>query len=91
MKSRAEDNEKRLGAMKMRSDAAEALAETAEARSAALREASEASARQAARAENLLTELHDKVVAAFGISSRAPFALEAVTRQTAFDHRTSAA
>ena len=91
MKTHAEDADKRAEAMKARLEAAEARAATAEARAVALKDASDAAAHQAMAAETLSTELHDKVVAAFGIGSRAHVALEAVATRTVLDEARSAA
>ncbi len=63
MKSQAEETDRQLQAMKARAEAAEARAAAAEARATALQQVSEAAARQAAAAENLSTEFHDKVIA----------------------------
>jgi hypothetical protein len=78
-KAQIDASEHTISALKARSDAAEARAAQAEARCSALEKA----AGQAALAEQLSTKLHDKVVTAFGIGSRAHPVLEAVATQAA--------
>ena len=68
-------------ALKARCEAAEVRASAAEQRATALERASAAG--HAAIAEQLSTKLHDKVVAAFGIGSRAHPVLEAVATRAA--------
>lgn len=80
MKAHAEETEKKLQAMKARAETAEVRATAAEARVASLEQASAAAARQAVAAETLSTEFHDKVIATFGIGSRAYGALEIATK-----------
>lgn len=75
MKSQVEEYEKRLSAMKQRAEAAEMRAE-------AVKERAEAAERAAFEKEDLSTRFHDKVVAAFGIGSRAHGVLEAVAKGT---------
>ena len=75
MKSQVEEYEKRLGAMKQR-------AEIAEARADAVKERAYAAEQVASEKEDLSTRFHDKVVAAFGIGSRAHGVLEAVAKGT---------
>lgn len=72
-------------AMKQRCDAAEARAALAEQRTTAMERASAQAAGHAAMAESLSTRLHDKVVAAFGIGSRAHPVLEAVATRSTVD------
>lgn len=86
LKAQAEASEQDASALKARCDASEARAAAAEQRAAALERASAQAAGHAAMAEQLSTKLHDKVVSAFGIGSRAHPVLEAVaTRATATD------
>ena len=85
MKAHADEAQKQLHAMKARAEAAETRAAAAEARSTALQQASTAAARQAIAAESLSTEFHDKVIATFGIGSRAHTALEAASKATDAD------
>lgn len=82
LKSQLADAERAAAAAKTRCDAAEAHAAQAEAKIAALERASAQAAGHAALAESLSTKLHDKVVSAFGIGSRAHPVLEAVATQT---------
>lgn len=70
-------------ALKARGEAAEARAAAAEQRVRALERASAQAAAHAATADQLSTKLHDKVVAAFGIGSRAHPVLEAVATRAA--------
>ena len=70
-------------ALKARCEAAEVRASAAEERAMALERASTEAAGHAAIAEQLSTKLHDKVVAAFGIGSRAHPVLEAVATRAA--------
>ncbi len=70
-------------ALKNRCEAAEARASAAEQKATALEQASMQAAQHAAMAEQLSTKLHDKVVAAFGIGSRAHPVLEAVATRAA--------
>lgn len=83
LKTQLDTSEVTAAAIKQRCDAAEARAAMAEQRATALERASAQAAGQAALAESLSTKLHDKVVSAFGIGSRAHPVLEAVaTRAT---------
>ena len=91
MKAHAEDTERRFEAMKTRSEAAEARALAAEARSTALEKASQAAALKIAEAESRSSEFHDKVVASFGMGSRAYVALEAVSSAPSRPQQASAA
>ncbi len=70
-------------ALQTRCEAAEARASAAEQKATALEQASMQAAQHAAVAEQLSTKLHDKVVAAFGIGSRAHPVLEAVATRVA--------
>ncbi len=70
-------------ALEARCEAAEARAASAEQKVAALESASIQAARYAVRAEQLSTKLHDKVVSAFGIGSRAHPVLQAVATRSA--------
>ena len=70
-------------AFKARCEAAEARASVAEQIATALERASMQAAQHAVVAEQLSTKLHDKVVAAFGIGSRAHPVLEAVATRAA--------
>ncbi len=70
-------------ALQTRCEAAEARALAAEQKARALEQASTQAAQHAAMAEQLSTKLHDKVVAAFGIGSRAHPVLEAVATRAA--------
>ncbi len=72
-------------AFKARCEAAEARACVAEQIATALEKASTQAAQHAVVAEQLSTKLHDKVVAAFGIGSRAHPVLEAVATRVAAD------
>ena len=72
-----------ISTLKRRSDAAEARAIKAEQKAAALQQAATQAIEHAASAERLSTKLHDKVVTAFGLGSRAHPVLEAVATQTA--------
>ena len=89
MKSQAEDTDRQLQAMRARAEAAEARAASAEARATALQQTSEDAARQAAAAENLSTEFHDKVIATFGIGSRAHSVLEIASKMGPVDQAAS--
>lgn len=73
MKVQVEEYEKRMLAMKQR-------AEAAEARAAAIQNRALAAEQAASEKEDLSTRFHDKVVAAFGIGSRAHGVLEAVAK-----------
>ena len=83
LKDQAEALEQETATLKQRCVAAEARAGRAEAQVTALEKASAEAASQAALAEQLSTKLHDKVVTAFGIGSRAHPVLEAVATQIA--------
>ncbi len=83
LKARVDTAEQASAALKARCDAAEARAALAEQRANALERASAQSAAHAATADRLSTTLHDRVVAAFGIGSRAHPVLEAVVTRTA--------
>ncbi len=83
LKAQAERSEQAVASLKVRCDAAEARADMAEQKASALERASIQAAGQTAEAESLSTKLHDKVVAAFGIGSRAHPVLEAVATQAA--------
>lgn len=78
LKAQVDASEQAAAALKARCEAAEARAATAEQRASALERASRQAAAHAATADQLSTKLHDKVVAAFGIGSRAHPVLEAV-------------
>lgn len=78
LKAQLESSEQAMVSLRARCDAVEARAVKAEGRARALETASAQAAGQAAVAEQLSTKLHDKVVAAFGIGSRAHPVLEAV-------------
>ena len=69
--------------LKARLDAAEVRAAMAEQRATGLERTSAQAVGQAAMAEWLSTKLHDKVVSAFGIGSRAHSVLEAVATRAA--------
>lgn len=81
LKAQSEASEQAATVLKARCDAAEARAAMAEQRAAALERASAQAASQATLAEKASTRLHDKVVSAFGIGSRAHPVLEAVATQ----------
>ena len=83
LKVQAETLEQETAMLKQRCVAAESRADQAEARATALEKASAQAAGQAAMAEELSTKLHDKVVTAFGLGSRAYPVLEAVATQVA--------
>jgi murein DD-endopeptidase MepM/ murein hydrolase activator NlpD len=83
LKAQAEASEQDASALKARCDAAEARAAAADQRAASLERASAQAAGHAAMAEQLSTKLHDKVVSAFGIGSRAHPVLEAVATRAA--------
>ena len=72
-----------VATLEARCEAAEARAASAEQKAAALERASIQAAEHAVRAEQLSTKLHDKVVSAFGIGSRAHPVLEAVATRAA--------
>ena len=91
MKAQAEETDKQLRAMKARAEAAEARAAAAESRATDLQASLDKAIRQAAAAEDLSTEFHDKVIATFGIGSRAHFALEVVSKTPAVEQGASAA
>ncbi len=69
-------------ALQTRCEAVEARASAAEHKATVLEQASMQAAQHAAMAEQLSTKLHDKVVAAFGIGSRAHLVLEAVATRS---------
>lgn len=83
LKAQVEESEQAVAALKSRCDAGEARAVMAEQRASGLERASAQAANHAAMAEKLSTKLHDKVVSAFGIGSRAHPVLEAVATQAA--------
>lgn len=83
LKAQAEASEQAAAALKMRCETAEARAAAAEQRIVALERTSREVATHAATADELSTKLHDKVVAAFGIGSRAHPVLEAVATRAA--------
>ncbi len=83
LKAQVDTAEQASAALKARCDAAETRAALAEQRASALERASAQSAAHAATADQLSTKLHDRVVAAFGIGSRAHPVLEAVATRTA--------
>ncbi|MGI3902335.1 MAG: hypothetical protein ACRYGP_02835 [Janthinobacterium lividum] len=83
LKVQAETLEQETAMLKQRCVAAEFRADQAEARAIALEKASAQAAGQAAMAEQLSIKLHDKVVTAFGLGSRAYPVLEAVATQVA--------
>ena len=91
MKAHAEETERRFEVMKTRSDAAEARALAAETRSAALEKSSQAAALKVAAAESRSSEFHDRVVASFGMGSRAYVALEAASSAPSRPQQASAA
>lgn len=82
-KAQVETAEQATAALKARCDAAESRVATAEHRAAALERTSARAARHAAMAESLSTKLHDKVVSAFGVGSRAHPVLKAVATRMA--------
>ncbi len=84
-KAQLDTSEQASVALKTRCDAAEARTAMAEQRASALERASAQAAAHAALAESLSTKLHDKVVSAFGIGSRAHPVLEVVATQQAAD------
>lgn len=73
MKAQVDEYERRLAAMKQRAETAEAKAEAIQSRVSVAEQA-------ASEKEDLSTRFHDKVVAAFGIGSRAHGVLEAVAK-----------
>ena len=83
LKVQVEKLEQIEASLKQRCGAAEARAAQAEARAIVVDKASAEAAGQAALAEQLSTKLHDKVMTAFGIGSRAYPVLEAVATQVA--------
>ena len=83
LKAQVEASEQAAAALKARCDAAEARFAMAEERVVLLERASAQAAAHAATADQLSTKLHDKVVAAFGIGSRAHTVLEAVATRAA--------
>ena len=83
LKAQVDAAEDAATALKERCEAAEERASAAEQRATALEHASRQAAGHAATAEQLSTKLHDKVVAAFGIGSRAHPVLEAVATRAA--------
>ncbi len=83
LKAQIDTAEQASTALKTRCDTAEARAAMAEQRANALERASAQAAAHAALAERLSTKLHDKVVSAFGIGSRAHPMLEVVATQQA--------
>lgn len=82
-KAQLDASEQAAAALKARCDAAESRAAMAEQRATALERASAQAAAHAATADQLSTKLHDKVVSAFGIGSRAHPVLEAVATRIA--------
>ena len=83
LKAQLEASEQAAAALKAKCDAAEVRVARAEQRASALEQASFEAASQAALAEELSTKLHDSVVMAFGVGSRAHPVLEAVAIQAA--------
>ncbi len=83
LKGQVDVLEQASAASKARSDAAEARALAAERKLVAQERASAQAAARAATSDQLSTKLHDKVVAAFGIGSRAHPVLEAVATRAA--------
>lgn len=82
-KAQIDASEQAVAALKARCDAAEARAVKAEQAMAKLERASAQAAAHAAAANQLSTKLHDKVISAFGIGSRAHPVLEAVATRIA--------
>ncbi len=82
LKAQIDTSEQAAAALKVRCETAEARAAAAEQKVVALERASRQAAAHAATADQLSTKLHDKVVAAFGIGSRAHPVLEAVDLRT---------
>jgi chromosome segregation ATPase len=78
LKAQLESTEQTMLTLRKRCDAVQARAVKAEETVRALEATSSQAAAHAALAENLSTKLHDKVVSAFGIGSRAHPVLEAV-------------
>ncbi|MGI3903261.1 MAG: hypothetical protein ACRYGP_13520 [Janthinobacterium lividum] len=83
LKAQTEALEQETATLKQRCVAAESRADQAEARVTSLGKASAQAAGQAAMAERLSIKLHDKVVTAFGLGSRAYPVLEAIATQVA--------
>ncbi len=83
LKAQVDISEQVTAALKARCDMAEARAAEAEKQAVALERASAQAAAHAATADQLSTKLHDKVVAAFGIGSRAHPVLEAMATRAA--------
>ena len=83
--ARAAGFERRGAALETRCDAAGARADMAEQKAAMLERASAQAIAYAATADQLSTKLHDRVVSAFGLGSRARPVLEAVATRTAGD------
>ena len=85
LKAQLEASDQALSTLKAKCDAAEVRAARAEQRIFELEQTSSQVASQAALAEELSTKLHDSVVMAFGVGSRAHPVLEAVATQPALD------
>lgn len=83
LKAQLETTEEAMAFLRKRCDAVEARAVRAEKQVKLLEAASFQAAEQAAAADQLSIKLHDKVVAAFGIGSRAHPVLDAVATRTA--------
>ena len=83
LKAQLVASDQALSTLKAKSDAAEVRAARAEQRIFELEQTSSQVASQAALAEELSTKLHDSVVMAFGVGSRAHPVLEAVATQLA--------
>lgn len=81
LKAQLEASEQAVVALRAKCDDAEVRATRAERRISALEQASSQAADQAALAEDLLIKLHDSVVEAFGVGSRAHLVLGAVGTQ----------
>lgn len=83
LKAQVDASEQAAAVLKARCETAEARAVAAEQRIVELERASRQAAAYAATADQLSTKLHDKVVSAFGIGSRAHPVLEAVATRAA--------
>lgn len=83
LKAQLDAADQASASLKSRLDAAETRAAMAEQRATGLERTSAQAVGQAAMAEWLSTKLHDKVVSAFGIGSRAHPVLEAVATRAA--------
>ena len=83
LQAQIEASERSAMVLKQRCETSEAKADTAEQRVTALERSSADAASHAVLAEQMSTRLHDKVLVAFGVGSRAHPVLEAVTAQVA--------